>query len=366
MSVQTLVSLFVPSLVVGGAERVALNLSQALCERGLQVDLVVQNAIGDFQAKVAPQVRVVNLEAPGIVSKCFALKQYLEREQPTVLLSILDNVNVAGWARMLARVPTRIIVSLHINLSQQPPGFKTRLRPYLVRYSYFLADEVVAVSQGVAENLAQVSGFPRDRIHVIPNPVITTSILQRSQEAVEHPWLTDGQQPVILGVGRLSPEKDFSTLIRAFAIVRQQRPARLIILGDGEERSSLEALVKTLGLEKDVALPGFTENPYAYMSRAAVLVLSSVTEAFGNVVVEAMAVGTSVVSTRCRQGGPLEILDNGRYGKLVSVADVPAFAHAILATLNEPTSSDLLRQRSRNFFVEPVVNRYLEVLGVTP
>ncbi|MGV0024236.1 glycosyltransferase [Phormidesmis priestleyi] len=365
MGVQTLVSLFVPSLVVGGAERVALNLSQALCERGFQVDLVAQNAIGAFQSKVAPQVRVIDLEAPGIVSKCFALKRYLEREQPTVLLSILDNVNVAGWARLLARVPTRIIVSLHINLSQQPPGFKTHFRPYLVRYSYFLADGVIAVSQGVAEDLAQVSGFPRDRIHVIPNPVVTTAILKRSQEAVEHPWLTD-EQPVILGVGRLSPEKDFSTLIRAFAIVRQQRPARLIILGDGEQRSFLEALVQTLGLEKDVALPGFVENPYAYMSRAAVLVLSSVTEAFGNVVVEAMAVGTPVVSTRCRQGGPLEILDNGRYGKLVSVADVPAFAHAILATLNEPTSPDLLQQRSQTFFVERIVNQYLEVLGVTP
>ncbi len=365
MTVPTLVSLFVPSLMVGGAERVALNLAQALCERGFKVDLVAQNAIGAFQSNVAAPVRVIDLGAPGLISKCFALKRYLEREQPTVLLSILDNVNVAGWARLLARVPTRIIVSLHINLSQQPAGFKTRLRPYLVRYSYLLADGVVAVSQGVAENLAQVSGFPRDRIHVIPNPVITASILTRSQEAAQHPWLSD-ETPVILGVGRLSKEKDFPTLIRAFARVRQQRSARLMILGDGEQRSAIEALVKTLGLEKDVALPGFVENPYAYMSRSSVLVLSSISEAFGNVIVEAMAVGTPVISTHCRQGGPLEILENGRYGKLVSVADVPALAHAILATLSEPTDSDLLQQRSQTFFVDRIINQYLEVLGVTP
>lgn len=365
MGVQTLVSLFVPSLMVGGAERVALNLSQALCERGFQVDLVAQNAIGAFQSKVDPQVRVIDLGAPGIISKCLALKQYLEQEQPTVLLSILDNVNVAGWARLLARVSTRIIVSLHINLSQQPPGFKTHLRPYLIRYSYLLADGVIAVSQGVAENLAQVSGYPLDRIHVIPNPVITSSILKRSQEAVEHPWLSE-QTPVILGVGRLSPEKDFPTLIRAFALVRQQRSARLMILGDGEQRSTLEALVQSLGLEQEVALPGFVENPYAYMSRSAVLVLSSVSEAFGNVIVEAMAVGTPVISTCARQGGPLEILEDGRYGKLVSVADVSALAHAILATLNEPIDPDLLQQRSQTFFVDRIVNQYLEVFGVMP
>jgi len=166
---------------------------------------------------------------------------------------------------------------------------------------------------------------------------------------------------VLLGVGRLVMQKDFPTLIQAFALVRQRCPARLTILGEGEKRPQLEALVRELGLEAEVSLPGFVQNPYAYMARSAVFVLSSAWEGFGNVVAEAMAVGTSVVSTDC-QSGPAEILEGGRYGKLVSVGDVAALAEAILATLSQPTDPEVLRQRSRAFSVDLVVDQYLEVL----
>lgn len=358
------VCLFVPSLAVGGAERVALNLSQTLAKKGFKVDLVLQNAVGSFLQQVAPEVRVIDLKATSLMGKLYGLVRYLQREQPVVLLSILDNINLASWAQRLARVPTRVVVSLHINLSEQAQGLKTRLRPYVVRYSYPLADSIVAVSHGVARDLSCVSGLSLAKIQVLPNPIVCARVIEATDKAVPHPWFAPGQPPVILGVGRLAKEKDFTTLIRAFAQVRQHHPARLMILGEGEQRSRLELLIRRLNLEAEVALPGYIENPYPYMAKASVFVLSSTSEAFGNVLVEAMAVGTSIVSTDCA-GGPREILEGGQYGKLVPIGDVEQMAASIVTQLKHPTDSDLLRQRAKLFSIEPVVNQYLEVLGIS-
>lgn len=170
-----------------------------------------------------------------------------------------------------------------------------------------------------------------------------------------------------MGVGRLVKQKDFSTLVRAFALVQQRCPVRLMILGDVDKREpsikpQLEALVRELGLENEVALPGFVENPYNYMAKADVFVLSSIYEGFGNVVAEALATGTSVVSTNC-ESGPAEILENGKYGRLVPVGDAEALANGILATLSNPTDSEILQQRSQAFSVDRVVDQYLEVLN---
>ena len=167
---------------------------------------------------------------------------------------------------------------------------------------------------------------------------------------------------MILGVGRLTQAKDFPTLIRAFALVRKKRAARLMILGEGEERPKLEALVRELGLEREVTLPGFVDNPYKYMKRAAVFVLSSKWEGFGNVLVEAMALGTPVVSTDC-PSGPAEILENGRWGRLVPVGDVYALAEAIIETLDEEHHPDVAN-RAKDFAVELAVEKYINVLGV--
>lgn len=355
------VSLFVPSLGGGGAERVALNLAQGFADRGLKIDLVLQNAVGTFMTKVPSGVRAIDLKSPGIVHKLFALMSYLRQEQPTVLVSILDNVNVAAWAQRLTRVPTRVIVGVHNTFSQDFRGLKGKLKPFLIRYSYPWADGIIAVSQGVAEDLAHLSGLALEDIRVIYNPVLAPDVVQKAQEPVDHPWFAVGEPPVILGVGRLVMQKDFPTLIRAFALVRQHHPARLMILGEGENRFQLEALVRELGLEEEVSLPGFVENPYAYMTRSAVFALSSAWEGFGNVLVEAMAVGTSVVSTNC-PSGPSEILQGGTYGTLVPVGDVNALAEAILSTLTQPTNPDILRQRSQAFSVDRIVDQYLEVL----
>ena len=369
----TSVSLFIPNLDGGGAERVMLHLAQGFAERGFKVDLIVAQARGAYLSKVPDQVRLVDLKAktPVIVTKTLALKQYLKREQPDFLLTTLDILSSATWARILAGVPTRVVMCVQTNLSQQ---FRDRhgplmpaFRSALVRQFYPLADAIVTASQGVAIDLEQMTGIPAQTMQVIYNPVVTDTFADKVKAPLDHPWFAPDQPPVLLGVGRIVKQKDFATLVRAFALVRQRCAARLMILGDVDEREplvkpQLEALMQELGVVEDVALPGFVENPYAYMAQSAVFVLSSIYEGFGNVVAEAIAAGTPVVSTDC-ESGPSEILGDGQYGKLVPVGDHQAMADAIVATLNQPTDAALLQQRAADFTVDCVTEQYIQVLN---
>ncbi|WP_421654655.1 glycosyltransferase [Leptothermofonsia sp. ETS-13] len=361
------ISFFLPALAGGGAERAMLHLAQGLAERGFPTDLVLAKAEGDYLSHVSASVRVVDLKSrsPVVVSKTIALRRYLQQEQPAVLFSALDILSSAIWAQRLAGVSTRIVMCVQTHLSRQfrnhQPNTMGKVRPLLVRWFYPWADAIVAASRGVAEDVSEMTGVPIDRIQVIYNPVVTPEVLQNMQARINHPWFAPGEPPVILGVGRLVSQKDFPTLIDAFAQLRQQRAVRLMILGEGEDRPQLEAQIRQLGLEQDVALPGFVENPYAYMAHAQVFALSSIFEGFGNVVAEAMATGTSIVSTDC-ESGPAEILMDGKYGKLVPVGDARALADAIATTLDHPTNPEVLKQRAQAFSLDCVVNQYINVL----
>ena len=329
------VAIYLRLLYGGGAERVMVNLMQSFVEQGLKVDLVMNKADGPYLSQVPPEVRIVDLKAPRMLAGLPKLAGYLRREKPMALLSGLHyNNEIALWAKALALSSTKVIVSEHNTLSIHAQRRSTdRWSPLLAKLFYPWADGIVAVSQGVAQDLAEVTGLPAERIKVIYNPIITPEMLANSQEPLERPWFEAGEPPVILGVGRLEPQKDFPTLLRAFAKVRQVQPARLMILGSGREREKLNSLVEELGLKEDVAIVGFVKNPYPYIRRSAVYVLSSAWEGFGNVVVEALAQGTPVVSTDC-PNGPAEILDGGKYGELVSVGDTEAMAGAILKVLS--------------------------------
>jgi glycosyltransferase involved in cell wall biosynthesis len=225
---------------------------------------------------------------------------------------------------------------------------------------YPRADTVIAVSDGIAEAIIELTGLPRAQITTIYNPVVDATLLDKASEPIDHPWFTPGEPPVVLSVGRFRMQKDFPTLIRAFALVRSARPARLMILGDGTRRRALEALVDNLGLRSDVALPGYAENPLPWMRRAAVFVLSSTWEGLPGVLIEALAAGCPVVSTDC-PSGPAEILDRGAYGPLVPSRDPQALAQAILAVLENPPDRDRLRQRAALFSVDVAVAKYLAV-----
>jgi glycosyltransferase involved in cell wall biosynthesis len=281
------------------------------------------------------------------------------------MLTTLVHVNLAALvARRLSGVSTRLIVreANYVSINRTKIDFApVRLAYQLIPWVYPWADRIIAVSQGVREDLLKCSGLPRDRVVVLPNPVVTPELTAKAAEPVDHAWLVEGQPPVVLGVGRLVPQKDFATLIRAFAVVHGRRRARLVILGEGPVRLALEHQVRDLGLEADVALPGFANNPYAWMVRASVFVLSSAWEGSPNVLVEAMACGTPVVATDCPSGSR-EILMDGKFGTLVPVGDVTAMAEAIFTTLDHPPGPGLARQRAEAFAVDRVVGQYLRVL----
>lgn len=359
------VALFLPSLRGGGAERVMVSLARGFYERGLSVDLVLAKAEGPYLAGVPSEVRVIDLSVKRVFYALPGLMRYLRREKPEALLSAMNHTNlVAILAVMFSRTKTRIVVSEHNTLSMEirsMKSFKAKVLPFLTRLLYPKADAIVAVSHGVAEDLAHLTGIPREKVHVIYNPVITSEILIKAEEQIDHPWFQPGEPPVILSVGRLTKQKDFPTLIRAFALVRKEFPARLMILGEGEDRPQIEALVRELGIEHDVALPGFVDNPFKYMKKAAVFVLSSRWEGLPNVLIEALALGTRVVSTNC-PSGPSEILEDGRWGALVPVGDAKALADAILKALNVTTPPEPGASLER-FEYSRVVNQYLTVLG---
>jgi glycosyltransferase involved in cell wall biosynthesis len=360
------VALFLPSLRGGGAERVMLHLARGFAERGFAVDMVLADAAGAYIKQVPPQVQVVDLGAKRVLLSLPRLVRYLQDVQPSALLSAMEHANlVAILAWRWARVPTRLVVSVHNTMSiatQHAPQSKARLIPMLARWLYPQAHRVVAVSHGVATDILHLYQLPTAKVEVIYNPVVTPELMIQSQDTVEHPWLTAGEPPIILGVGRLTAQKDFATLIRAFARVRQSHEARLIILGEGEDRPILERLVRELGLQEWVALPGFVANPYAWMRRATVFVLSSRWEGLPTVLVEAMACGTPVVSTDC-PSGPREILEDGKWGKLVPVGDEAALAEAICQTLKEGAPRDP-SIRANDFSLERAVESYLMTLGL--
>jgi glycosyltransferase involved in cell wall biosynthesis len=355
-----------------------LTLARAFVARGCEVALVTVRSEGASRAGLSPSVRVVALD-PWLVELPWmrtrrdrwvlagvpALIGYLRRAQPEVLLATSHANLAAVWARALAGVRVKLVISVNLALSRNATDSKSA-SPFsgraLARRFFPWADAVIANSRGVAEDVAAVTAIPGERISTIYNPVVTPELHAMMAEPLSHPWFAPGSPPVVLGVGKLRAQKDFSILLKAFARVRARRPARLLILGEGEQRQGLEALVKELGITADVALPGFVANPFPYMVRAAVFALSSAWEGFSNVTGEALACGCPVVSTDCPGGGPAEILDGGTYGPLVPVGDDAALAEAIVSVLAAPPDRETLRARAATFSVERAADRYLEVL----
>lgn len=363
------IALFLPALGCGGVERVMLNLAGGLAGRGFQVDLLAGNAEGEFRSQAPKGVRLVDLGKRRVLATVPALVRYLRRERPSALLSAMDYTNLAAlWARRVARVPTRVVVSVHGMLSREARAGEARAKrvrrvrflPFLVRRFYPWADAIVAVSQGVADDVARVSGLPRSRIQVIYNPVITPELFARLQAPLEHPWFQASAPPVVLAAGRLAGPKDFATVLRAFAQVRRSRPARLLILGEGKQRGELEALAASLGIGEDVALPGYIENPLPYMAQAAVFVLSSYHEALGLVLVEAMAAGAPLVATDC-ESGPREVLEGGKRGRLAPVGNPGALAEAILDSLKQPRQAPATESLKR-FELSTALDSYVRIL----
>ena len=367
------IAIFLTDLGGGGAERVMVNLANGFAERTYEVELLLVKREGVYLSQLSPKVKLIDLGTNKLLLSLPKLVAYLKNAQPENLITALEDTNVVAIlarliARWVQRVPTRLIVTVHNNLSQEVKGgegFKRKLVPFFLKWIYPFADSVVAVSKGVAADL-ETLGIQPHQIQVIYNPILTADFDELAAAAPEagpgYDWLMQKEVPVVLGVGRLSPQKNFELLIRSFAQARQERPLRLIILGEGGQQALLEELVQQLGVAESVVFGGFVSNPLAYMARADLGVLSSDWEGFGNVLVESMGVGTPVVATDC-PSGPAEILAGGRYGRLVRVGEVDSLAEAMLATLDQPLAPELLRQRAADFSVASVLDDYEKLLA---
>ncbi|HBB31515.1 MAG TPA: glycosyl transferase [Cyanobacteria bacterium UBA8803] len=366
------IAFIIPDLDGGGLQRVALNLLKGLAVEGIPLDLVVANAEGRFLNDISSEVRVINLDTliQPRLSSCLGvtlpLVRYLRREKPQVLVCHLFTCNVvAAIAKIIALSPVKLACVEHISLADKknrPNTLQENLLPLAMQWLYPTVDAVIAVSKGLAKELESYLHLQPNSIQTIYNPVLDSNLLLKSQEQVKHDWFKDEQLPIILGVGRLVKQKDFATLIRAFAIIRQSQPARLVILGEGEQKDKLIALARKLEVENDVNFLGFVDNPYSYMAHASVFVLSSIQEGLPTVLIEAMAIGTPVISTNC-PSGPDEILANGKYGELVPVGDSQAMADAILRVLSGQVKSvetDWINQ----FTLEAATQKYLNILGI--
>jgi glycosyltransferase involved in cell wall biosynthesis len=341
-----------------------VNIAAGFAERGFRTDLVLASANGPHLAAVPPAVRVIDLQSDRVLRSFGPLCAYLRREGPAAMLAALNHANlVATAAARMPGVKTRTIVSVHCHLSKElevDRSVRDRVIQRLLGHLHRLSDGIVAVSDGVADDFARTTGVPRTSIDVIYNPVITPGLLQAASAPPPHPWFEDASRPLILGVGRLTRQKDFPALVDAFALVKRTYPAaRLVILGEGPERPAIEARVGHHHLQDSVALPGFVDNPYACMARSTVLALSSEWEGLPTVLIESLAVGTPVVATDC-PSGPREILQNGLLGSLVPPGDTPALAVALSKTVG--SGRVVLPQGAlRPFLPDVVLDQYQRV-----
>ena len=343
------IAFYLPNLDGGGAERVMLNLANGIANLpDTEVDFAVAEKKGPLLDYFPKNVNLIDLGSKRIATSVFPLSTYIRKSNPDVLVSALGTANIiAIAANLLSFKKTKLIVTQHTTLSMSSPThLRARLLPRLISLLYPCADGRVAVSGGVADDLASVTGLKRSTIEVIYNPVITPDVQSLSLEPCLDKWITDSTTPVLLGIGRLNPQKDFKTLLEAVSIVNKKRPVKLIILGEGELREELETLIADLQLTEQVKMPGFVKNPYCYMRNAQLFVLSSLWEGLPTVLIEALFCNTRLVSTDC-PSGPKEILDDGRYGLLVKPGDPRELADGIMKTLDKTSTANPIESWER-------------------
>lgn len=356
------IAFVLPDMGGGGAERVALTLIRAFIERGHDIDLVLMRGEGELLAELPSAVRLFDLESPGLLATLWGLRRYLRAHRPdAVQASMWPLTIVAILARTLARSRARLVVSDHTTLSIHYDVGALLRAALRVTTSLFYpwADARVIVSKRAADDLARLSGLDRQSIAVIYNPIDAPPTADQAG-AADRLW-SEGDGLRILSVGSLKAVKNYPLLIRAFARVAQRRPARLTIVGQGPERDALAALAAAEGVGDRVMLPGYAANPWPYYASADLFVLSSDYEGFGNVLVEAMAMGVKVVSTDC-ESGPSEILDGGRFGRLVPCGEIEALAQAMEQAIDAPADADALRARAASLSGEGAIERYLALL----
>jgi len=350
--------LYLPRLPMGGIERATVTLANHWAAQGRPVTLLLDREEGALLDAVSPDVPVDILGASRTLWALPKLASWLRRNRPAVLHSALPHNSAVALVAGL-RSSTRITVAEHSLLGDKVriDGSLARIVP-VMRRLYPAAGAVLAASDAVANDMKAVLGLNRS-ISVVGNPIVPDVF---DPARLPRPADMRAGVPTFLAIGRMAPVKDFPTLLRAFRHVLDRRPSRLIVLGDGPERAALTALAAELDLGNDLRMPGIVANPWPYTAHADAVVVSSVSEGFGNTVVEAMACGTQVVSTRC--GAPADLLQGGKLGVLADVGDAEALGRAMLAALDKPVAKTALRKAASAFTVSAVAARYETALNL--
>lgn len=360
------ISFFVPYFQEGGVETTVCRLAAQFADRGHDVDLLTFGHENRYIDDTP--FTLVDLGASRTLASLPGLVRYLYQQVPDALLSVHYFANVVSVAgRAAANTDTVLILTERINIShvfRETESWKYRILPKLMRLSYPRADARVAVSQDAAADLAQFIGMPERSVSAIYNPTLVDEVFEKATEPVDHPWF-DADVPVLLGVGRLTDQKDFTTLLQAFSRLTTDLDARLLVLGEGENRNQLERLATELDVSDTVAFPGFVDNPYKYIRAADLFVLSSRFEGMPNVLVEAAAIGTPIVATDC-PSGPRELLQDGATDALIPVGDPERMAETIEHQLANPEKAqrqiERLQPKLDQFRPDVACDEYLSLI----
>ena len=360
-------AVFIPKLAGGGAEKIIIQIANSLAERGISIDFLVCSGDGVLTNKLAKNINLIELGTSRTIYSLVPLLKYLRTYKPETFLSFLNHTNLVSiLARFLSGISTQLIISerntpsvslVKSNTSKTKNGFILVLIKILYRFS----DQIIVNSVGIKMDLIELCPILKERIQIIYNPIDLKQVKLKVEEKNIHPWLNFSDEPVILSAGRLVQQKDFSTLIKAFKIARSKKRMKLLILGEGLEKSNLLKLIESLNLNSQIELTGYVENPYSFFSLASLFVLSSIWEGFPNVLIEALACGIPIVSTDCKSG-PREVLDNGKYGKLIPTKNEFLLADAILKSLSENHDTELLQNRAKIYSKDVIIEKYISTI----
>lgn len=363
------VAIYLDTLQGYGADRVLVKIANGLANRGIQVDFVLARKSNKADQDLHPAIQMFGLQSSrvNVAKNVFGLTRYLRIHQPDVLFSSIHFNNVtATTALMLSGVKSKLVVRQANTLRYQLKSYRFPIGSALLfctRMAYKRADLIVSQSKGMSRDIKSFMKADAKKVHLIYNPTVTPSIFEQAQQPTNHAWFDQRSAPVILAGGRLKSQKDFTTLIQAFAKVKQHvLDARLVILGEGPQRQELEDLVVQLNIADSVDLAGFQKNPYAFIAMTDVFVLSSQYEGLPNILIEALALGKKIVATDC-ESGPAEILKYGKYGKLVPTGDPDQLADAIMDSLEEPLACFRKPQAIEDFNQDSQVEKYIEVFS---
>ncbi len=362
---QPRISIFVPTLLGGGAETAMVTLANGFVDKGVSVDLVTGLAMGPNLKRLDHRVRLVDLQTAHMTQAILPLARYLRQTEPDALLTAMTHTNNAALvARLLARRDTRIVVSERTTINWKPTRLIEAIHIGVRSILYRHTDALVLVAREEIAEACRRFRLTREQVCCIYNPILTPEFEASRRIAPAHPWLREKSPesgPVIVAVGRLDPIKDYASLLEAFSRLRRRRPARLVIFGEGEQRTFLEARIAALGISESVSLPGYVDNPIKEINAGDLFILSSRLEGLPGVLIQALGCGLRIISTDCTTG-PREILEDGKWGRLVGVGDVPALAIAMEEILEEVEPPAQAQSHLEQFSLSHAVAAYLERL----